>query len=58
LKLSEKEITAQLLDYIGKTPHLKPSRSKEKGKDIEEIIPLILPTEMAKSVSPILLAYT
>jgi len=55
--LSEEEIITQLFDYIGKIPYLKPSDSKEKEKDTREIILLVLLTETAGLVSPILPAY-
>jgi len=57
LELSKEETVTQLLSYIENTPYLKPL-SKEKGKETENIISLILPTETAGSVLPILPAYT
>src|SRR6266508_2989751 len=55
LELSEEETIAELINYIEKTPYLRPSsKGKEKVKDIT---PLILPIGTAGSVSPILLAY-
>jgi len=45
------------LSYIENTPYLK-SSNKGKGKETGDITPLILPTETARSVSPILPAYT
>src|SRR6266508_118905 len=56
LKLSEEETITQLLSYIEDIPYLKPS-GKGKGKDTGKITPLILPTEIAGSVLPILSAY-
>src|SRR6266542_3921534 len=56
LELSEEETVAELINYIEKTPYLRPSsKGKEKAGDITS---LILPTGTAGSVSPILLAYT
>src|SRR6266498_2642414 len=56
LKLSEEETIAELINYIEKTPYLRPSsKGKEKAGDITL---LILPTGTAGSVSPILPAYT
>ncbi len=46
------------MDYIGKTPHLKPSGSKSKGKDTGEIILLVLSIGIIGSVLPILPTYT
>src|SRR6266542_370705 len=57
LELSEEETTTQLINYIEKIPYLRPS-SKGKGKETGDIIPLILPTGTAGSVSLILPAYT
>src|SRR6266540_3148380 len=57
LELSEEETVTQLINYIEKTPYLRPS-SKEKEKETGNITPLILPTGTAGSVSPILPAYT
>src|SRR6266498_1170167 len=57
LKLLEEETTTQLLNYIENTLYLS-ALSKGKGKDTGDIIPLILPTETAGSVLPILPAYT
>ncbi len=57
LELSEEETVIQLLSYIEITPYLRPS-SKGKGKDTRNIMPLILPTGTAGSVSPILPTYT
>src|SRR6266540_4339692 len=57
LELSEEETVTQLVNYIEKTPYLRPL-SKEKEKEIGNIIPLILPTRTTGSVSPILPAYT
>src|SRR6266498_521647 len=55
LELSEKETITELINYIEKTPYLRPSsKGKEKAGDIT---PLILPTGTAGSVSPILPAY-
>ena len=57
MELSEEETVTQLINYIEKTPYLRPlSKGKEKGTG--DITPLILPTGTAGSVSPILLAYT
>src|SRR6266498_4705664 len=53
LELLEEETVTQLLSYIENTPYLKPS-SKSKEKKIGDIIPLILPTGIAGSVSSIL----
>src|SRR6266498_3374587 len=56
LELSEEETITELINYIEKTPYLKPSsKGKEKAGDIT---PLILPTSTTGSVSPILPAYT
>src|SRR6266540_3626641 len=57
LKLSEEETVTQLINYIEKTPYLRPL-SKGKKKKTEDITPLILPTGTAGSVSSILSAYT
>src|SRR6266542_398215 len=57
LELSEEETVTQLINYIEKTPYLRPL-SKGKEKEMGNITPLILPTETAGSVSPILPAYT
>src|SRR6266542_6876500 len=57
LELSEKEMVTQLINYIEKTLYLRPS-SKGKEKEMGDITPLILPTGIAGSVSPILPAYT
>ncbi len=57
MELSEEETVTQLVNYIEKTLYLKPS-SKGKEKEMEDITPLILPTETAGLVSPILPAYT
>src|SRR6266498_4476857 len=56
LELLEEETIAQLLSYIEEIPYLRPS-SKGKGKDTRDVTPLILPTGIARSVSPILPAY-
>ncbi len=58
MELIEEETIIQLLNYIGKIPYLKPSDNKEKGKNIGEIILLILSTGIVGSVSFILPAYT
>src|SRR6266508_604253 len=56
LELSEEETVTELINYIEKTPYLRPSsKGKEKAGDIT---PLILPTGTTGSVSPILPAYT
>src|SRR6266511_1959857 len=56
LELTEEETVTQLINYIEKTPYLRPlSKGKEKAGDIT---PLILPTGTTGSVSPILPAYT
>src|SRR6266545_4163532 len=56
LELLEEETIAELINYIEKTPYLRPSsKGKKKAGDIT---PLILPTGTAGSVSPILPAYT
>src|SRR6266540_1218979 len=57
LELSEEETVTQLINYIEKTPYLRPL-SKGKEKEMENITPLILPTGTAGSVSLILPAYT
>ena len=57
MELSEEETVTQLINYIEKIPYLRPL-SKGKEKEMGNIIPLILPTETAGSVSPILPAYT
>src|SRR6266511_2994542 len=57
LKLTEEETVTQLINYIEKTPYLRPS-SKGKEKETGNITSLILPTRTAGSVSPILPAYT
>ena len=57
MELSEEETVTQLINYIEKTPYLRPL-SKGKGKKTGDITPLILPTETAGSVSPILPVYT
>ncbi len=57
LKLSEEKTVTQLINYIEKTPYLKPL-SKGKEKETGDITPLILPTRTAGSVSLILPAYT
>ncbi len=57
LELSEEETITQLVNYIEKTPYLRPS-SKGKEKEAGDITPLILPTGTAGSVSPILPVYT
>src|SRR6266540_2140898 len=57
LELSEEETVNQLINYIEKTPYLKPL-SKGKEKETGNITSLILPTGMTGSVSPILPAYT
>src|SRR6266540_2136703 len=55
LELSEEETVTELINYIEKTPYLRPlSKGKEKAGDIT---PLILPTGTTGSVSPILPAY-
>ncbi len=52
LELSEEETVTELINYIEKTPYLRPSsKGKEKAGDIT---PLILLTGTAGSVSPIL----
>ena len=56
LELSEEETVTQLINYIKKTPYLRPL-SKGKEKETEDITPLILPTGTAGSVSPILPTY-
>src|SRR6266498_2950178 len=53
LELSEEETVTQLINYIEKTPYLRPL-SKEKEKKTGDIMSLILPTGTTKSVSPIL----
>src|SRR6266498_958089 len=56
LELTEEETVTELINYIEKTPYLRPSsKGKEKAGDIT---PLILPTGTTESVSPILPAYT
>ncbi len=50
-------MVTQLLSYIKNTLYLRPS-SKGREKDTGNIIPLILLTEIAESVSPVLSAYT
>ncbi len=57
LELSEEETVTQLISYIEKTTYLRPL-SKGKEKETGDIIPLILPTRIAGSVSLILLTYT
>src|SRR6266511_3162228 len=57
LKLSEEETITELINYIEKTPYLRPL-SKGKEKETGNITPLILPTGIAGSVSLILPAYT
>ncbi len=57
LELSEEKMVTQLINYIEKTPYLRPL-SKEKEKKTGDIMSLILPTGTTKSVSPILPAYT
>src|SRR6266540_1092301 len=57
LELSEEETVTQLINYIEKTPYLRPL-SKGKEKEGGDITPLILPTGTTGSVSPILPAYT
>src|SRR6266542_1079820 len=57
LELSEEEMVTQLINYIEKTSYLRPS-SKGKEKKTGDIMPLILLTGTAISVSPILPAYT
>ncbi len=57
LELTEEETVTQLINYIEKTPYLRPL-SKGKEKEAEDITPLILPTGTTGSVSPILPAYT
>ncbi len=56
LKLLEEETVTQLLSYIKNILYLKPS-SKRKGKNIRNIILLILLTKIQGSVLPILPAY-
>jgi len=56
LELSEKNTVTELINYIEKTPYLKPS-SKGKDKEMGDITPLILPTGIAGSVLPILPLY-
>src|SRR6266540_2104494 len=56
LELSEEETITELINYIEKTPYLRPS---SKGKEkVGDITSLILPTGITGSVSPILPAYT
>src|SRR6266511_2967353 len=43
LELSEEETVTQLINYIENTPHLR-SSSKGKEKEVENVIPLVLPT--------------
>src|SRR6266511_4355925 len=57
LELLEEEMVTQLINYIEKTLYLRPL-SKGKEKEMGDITPLILPTGIAGSVSPILPAYT
>ena len=57
LELLEEETVIQLLSYIENTSYLRPS-SKEKEKDTENIISLVLSMGIAGSISLILLAYT
>src|SRR6266511_592542 len=57
LELLEEETVTQLINYIEKTPYLRPL-SKGKEKETGNITPLILSTRTAGSVSPILPAYT
>src|SRR6266540_2611649 len=57
LELSEEETVTKLINYIEKTPYLRPL-SKGKEKEMKNVILLILPTGTAGSVSPILPAYT
>src|SRR6266498_2369374 len=57
LELTEEETVTQLINYIEKTPYLRPL-SKGKEKETGDITPLILSTGIAGSVSPILFAYT
>src|SRR6266498_456832 len=57
LELTEEETVTQLINYIEKTPYLRPL-SKGKEKEMGNITPLILSTGIAGSVSPILPAYT
>ncbi len=56
LELSEEETVVQLINYIEKTPYLRPS-SKGKEKEMGDITSLILPIGIAGSVSSILPAY-
>src|SRR6266542_3826057 len=56
IELSGEETVVEIINYIEKTPYLRPSsKGKEKAGDIT---PFILPTGTAGSVSPILPAYT
>ncbi len=57
MELSEEETVTKLINYIEKTPYLRPL-SKGKEKETGDITPLILPTKTTGSVSPILSAYT
>ena len=57
LELSEEETVTQLINYIEKTPYLRPS-NKGKEKETGDITLLILPTGTTGSVSLILSAYT
>src|SRR6266496_4474002 len=57
LELTEEETVIQLINYIEKTPYLRPL-SKGKEKEMGNIMSLILPTGTAGLVSPILPAYT
>ena len=57
LELTEEETVIQLINYLEKTPYLRPL-SKGKEKEAGDITPLILPTGTTGSVSPILPAYT
>src|SRR6266496_2686188 len=57
LELTEEETVTELINYIEKTPYLRPL-SKGKEKEMGNIMSLILPTGTAGLVSPILPAYT
>ncbi len=57
LELSEEETVVQLINYIEKTPYLRPS-SKGKEKETGNITLLILSTGTTGSISSILPTYT
>ena len=57
MKLLEEKTVTQLLSYIENILYLRLS-NKCKGRDTGNIIPLILPTGIVGSMSPILSAYT